>query len=56
MELMTMEEVTADAIECITAHDMPVVEAIDATVAMYDLNIKEHHQLIYWLARKGYRA
>ena len=56
MEIMTMQEVTDDAIECITAHGMPVVEAIDATIAMYDLDGGEARQLIQRLAKEGFKS
>ncbi len=54
--MYTMEEILADALECITAHDMTVAESIDATVAMYDLDGGERRQLIQMLAQKGYKS
>lgn len=56
MEMYTMEEITEDAIECITAHEMTVAESIDATVAMYDLEGGERRQLIQRLAKEGYKS
>ena len=55
MEMYTMEEITEDAIVLIV-NSVEVTEAIDATVAMYDLNPSEHRQLIQRLAKEGFKS
>jgi len=55
MEMMTIEEITEDAISLIV-NSVEVVEAIDAIVAMYDLDGGEARQLIHRLAKEGYKS
>jgi len=55
MEMMTIEEITEDAISLI-ANSVEVAEAIDAIVSMYDLNSGEHRQLIHRLAKEGFKS